>query len=98
MLSRFLVLCLPTLAFFIGYYYDRPDDNELTAALKQIEQLKQHNAQLKQRNIQVEETLDLVKRQIQTDRMAYQAMREAVLQQLHAQRALLDRLKKQLAE
>ena len=107
----FRFLLMVGLLFFAagaGYYLGLPDDSETTSLRYQLEQISQKNAELTERNVRLEGTLDLVKRQIQTDRIAYQSMRddldnaelqrEQVLSKLKAQRTLLDQLKKKIAQ
>ena len=108
MFTRLVIVGLLIFSFAAGYYLALPKDSEMAVLQSQLDQLRDDNASLVQRNTQLEGTLGLVKRQIQTDRIAYQSMqqaveaadqqRESVLEKLNAQRELLDRLKKQISE
>jgi len=108
MIRVFLVLVLLILSFIGGIYYERSDQRQVGELNKKIEVLELEGAALKQRNEKLNETLKLVKRQIQTDRIAYQALQEIVeesesgqsslKQQLEDQRELLIKLRKRLEQ
>ncbi len=73
---------------------------------EQLAALSTENKQLGQHNAQLEQTIALVKRQIQTDRIAYAALQKTVedsdrkrqdmLAKFESQRELLDRLKQKI--
>ena len=75
---------------------------------QKIERLEQENASLSGKNENLSETLQLVKRQIQTDRIAYQSLqeivesseqdREMLRSQLETQQQLLTKLRKKLED
>lgn len=108
MLAKFLQAGLIMFAFGGGYFFAMPSDDGVKALEQSNQQLVTQNNRLTQRNQQLEQTLDLVKRQIQTDRIAYESLqnsvdsaekeRIAMQQKFQSQRELLDRLKKKLEE
>ncbi len=108
MLAKFLQAGLIMFAFGVGYFLAMPSDDGVEALEKSNQQLVTQNNRLTQRNQRLEQTLDLVKRQIQTDRIAYESLqnsvdsaekeRIAMQQKFQSQRELLDRLKKKLEE
>lgn len=106
MFSKFIWIGLVAFAFGAGYYMAMPSPEFGQILAAENEQLVEQNQALVARNKQLEQTLDLVKRQIQTDRIAYASLqrsvddaeqkREEMLKKFDSQRELLDRLKKQL--
>lgn len=106
MFSKLLWIGLVAFAFGAGYYVAMPSPEFGQILAAENEQLVEQNQALAARNKQLEQTLDLVKRQIQTDRIAYASLqrsvddaeqqREEMLRKFESQRELLDRLKKQL--
>ena len=94
------------IGFFAGYYAGLPEKEGIDAQQLALETLQSENGALKKRNAELRQTLDLVKRQIQTDRIAYAEMQKTVedadgqrqitLQKLDSQRQLLERLKKKI--
>ena len=72
-------------AFFAGLLVQRLDQREIT-------ELRQTVGQIELRNRQLQETLDIVKRQIQTDRIAYEALQQVVEDSAAKQQALSSRL------
>ena len=108
MLSRLIVVGLVLLGFGAGYYLALPDPGE---SLQVQQALETANAELERvaaRNKDLEETLSIVKRQVQTDRIAYDNLQRSVeasdreraqlQERLESQRALLERLKNKLDE
>lgn len=106
MLARLIWLGLIALAFGAGYYMAMPSPEFGQTLAAENERLIEENQKLAARNVQVEQTLDLVKRQVQTDRIAYASLQRTVEEaeqrrtetqsQLEAQRALLEKLKDKL--
>jgi prefoldin subunit 5 len=106
MYLKFLVAGLIALSFGAGYYLGLPDSDAALQLQQRIDELGQNNQELAQRNQNLEQTLDLVKRQVQTDRIAYESLkktvdkseqeRQAMLEKFQSQRDLLDNLKKKL--
>ena len=106
MLSRLVIGGLILLAFAAGYFLGLPDSEEGDLLRQQLASAKQEGERLTERNADLEETLALVKRQVQTDRIAYDNLQQSVeasdreraqlQERLESQRALLDRLKKKL--
>jgi len=106
MYLKLLVAGFISLAFAAGYYIGLPDSNEALQLQKRIDQLAETNGGLAQRNQNLEQTLDLVKRQVQTDRIAYESLKKTVdqseterqqmLEKFQSQRELLETLKKKL--
>ena len=106
MIKVFVVLVLLILSFVGGIFYERSDQRQVGELNNKIDALELETAALKQRNEQLNETFQLVKRQIQTDRIAYQALQKIVeesesgqsilKQQLEDQRELLKKLRKKL--
>jgi len=96
------------LAFALGYFLALPQEDEGTLLLKQMEKMEIDNAALTINNNELRETLGLIRRQIQTDRIAYDALkrtmdeserqRELMQEKLSSQRELLERLKKKIEE
>ena len=108
MYKVFGVLLLLIASFAAGMVYERYGSTREGDLKQQISSLEIEVEELSARNEELKETLNLVKRQIQTDRVAYQALQEAVSdserqrddlkQQLESQRELLKQLKQQLTE
>ncbi len=108
MLRILSVLVLLLFSFVGGIYFERLEQSQVAGLNQQIEELEKQSAHLTKRNDDLRETLNLVKRQIQTDRIAYQALQEtvensesgqaALKQQLLDQRALLEDLRKKLEQ
>ncbi|MGB5708269.1 MAG: hypothetical protein WBM41_15725 [Arenicellales bacterium] len=106
MLAKLLQAGLIIFAFGGGYFFAMLGDDGSKALEQSNQQLVTQNNRLTQRNQRLEQTLDLVKRQIQTDRIAYESLQKSVdtaeqerialLQKFQSQRELLDRLKKKL--
>ena len=108
MLSKLLLVGLLLFAFAAGYFSGLPNEDLALELADKNRQLNLQIDRLSNRNQQLEQTLDLVKRQIQTDRIAYESLkktvdladqeRAATQQKLESQRELLERLKKKLEE
>ena len=108
MLSKLLLVGLLVFVFAGGYFVGLPDQDRALELETRNQDLRIQIDRLSQRNQQLEQTLDLVKRQIQTDRIAYESLkktvdqaeqeRAATQQRLESQRELLERLKKKLEE
>ncbi len=106
MLGKLITVGLVLLALGAGYYLGMPDPEASLQNAETMAALEEERDRLAKRNEELEETLGLVKRQIQTDRIAYDNLqktvaqserdREQLLQRLNAQRELLDRLKQQI--
>ena len=104
--ERLVWVGLIVLAFGGGYYLATPSPEIGALLTAENDGLIEQNQRLMDRNASLEETLDLVKRQVQTDRIAYAALQEDVddaerkrqelLQKFESQRELLDRLKQKL--
>ena len=108
MIRIFVVLVLLILSFVGGIFFERMDQTQVGELNSKIENLESQIESLTQRNTELKETLKLVKRQIQTDRIAYQALQETVAasetgqkalkQQLEDQRRLLKQLRDKLQQ
>lgn len=106
MLGKLVVIGLVLLAFGGGYFVGLPDPGEEETLRQQLAAAREEVSRLSARNMDVEQTLSLVKRQVQTDRIAYDNLQQSVeasdreraqlQERLASQRALLERLKKQL--
>lgn len=106
MLKVFVALVLIIASFFGGLYYERHYSADEESLKGQIAELEQESARLSAHNAELSETLALVKRQIQTDRMAYESLQEivdaseeertALREQIESQRELLTRLRERL--
>ena len=85
-----------------------PDPTARQQLQQALEAANSEQQRLSARNADLEETLSLVKRQVQTDRIAYDNLQRSVeasdreraqlQERLESQRALLERLKKKLDE
>ena len=106
MLARILVVGLTALAFGAGYFVGLPDPQAGEQINNSIEVLEAEREQLSRENEELRETMALVKRQIQTDRIAYDNLQRSVEaseqsrleleQKLASQRELLDRIRQRL--
>ena len=106
MINIFLVLVLLIISFFGGIFYQKSGSGVEIELQAKIEQLDKESEALTSRNEELKETLNLVKRQIQTDRIAYQSLQESfesfdaerseLKSQLERQQDLLKQLKKRL--
>ena len=99
------------IVFFIGHYigkagqFDQHDEG-LKIAQQQNQKLTQQLAELEESKSQLTDTLAIVKRQIQTDRIAYETLQQSVdssqlkhqdmLKKFEQQRELLQKMKEKL--
>ncbi len=108
-----LALVVLICGFIAGVFYERLERAEVQNHAGKndvaiIERLRQELQQTKAKNGELNETLQLVKRQIQVDRIAYEALRVTVegseqdrsnlREKLEQQRELLKSLRKRLDE
>lgn len=106
MIGKFAIVISMLLAFVAGFLVAQPDQDKGRVLAEKNAALNNRNIALETRITELQQTLDLVKRQIQTDRIAYSKMQQAVeqsdhqrlqtLEKLEAQRQLLDQLKEKL--
>ncbi len=106
MIQKLLVAGVIGLAFGAGYFLALKDNKEVPEAAQTIVALRSEKDALVLRNRELEQTLALVKRQIQTDRIAYASLQKTVEQsdrerkimqeKFKSQRELLDRLKQKI--
>ncbi|MDE0095873.1 MAG: hypothetical protein OXN16_02095 [Gammaproteobacteria bacterium] len=106
MLGKLIPAGLILLAFGAGYIVALPDSQSGDSERETLLAVEQERDLLKSRIVDLEKTLDLVRRQIQTDRIAYDNLqrsvdesereRKLIQEQIESQRALLERLKKKL--
>ncbi len=92
-------------SFCAGFFYTRFFDDNVNEMHRRIKTLEVELASSKDRNEDLRDTLQLVKRQIQTDRLAYESLQKTVIEnekqnekmqaQLEKQRKRLSRLSKQ---
>ena len=95
-------------SFLGGVYFERHDSGEVGKLNSQLEVSRAEAENLKARNQDLKQTLQLVKRQIQADRIAYQTLqeivdssageREGLKQKIEAQRELLKKLREKLEQ
>ncbi|MYH90483.1 MAG: hypothetical protein F4128_06735 [Gammaproteobacteria bacterium] len=105
-LGKLIPAGLILLAFGAGYIVALPDSQSGDSERETLLAVEQERDLLKSRIVDLEKTLDLVRRQIQTDRIAYDNLqrsvdesereRKLIQEQIESQRALLERLKKKL--
>ena len=74
----FAVIVLVILAFLAGWSLSGREGATSPAGADEITALKQEISALETRNEELRETLNLVKRQIQTDRIAYKELQDIV--------------------
>ena len=108
MLLRLIIAGLVLLAFAAGYFLALPDPGESEQMRQELVTTTAELERVSARNAGLEETLSLVKRQVQTDRIAYDNLQRSVeasdrermqlQERLESQRALLERLKEKLDE
>ncbi len=108
MVIRIAILAALILAFGAGYFFGLPEEDGKAALQKQIASLQQKNDLLTANNDELAQTLGLIRRQVQTDRVAYEKLkkdvesseqqREQLREKFDSQRQLLDRLKKKIEE
>lgn len=108
MLGKLILAGLILLAFGAGYIVALPDSQSGDSERETLLAVEQERDLLKSRIVDLDKTLELVRRQIQTDRIAYDNLqrsvdesereRKLIQEQIESQRALLERLKKKLNE
>ena len=106
MLRTFLVLVLLIASFTGGLFYERYSSGEIGKLTNELDLARMEAAKAKSRQDQINETLQLVKRQIQADRVAYQALQQTVdesekerallKEKVEVQQKLLKKLKQKL--
>ncbi len=105
-LGKLILAGLILLAFGAGYMVAMPDSRSGDPERETLLAVEQERDRLKTRIVGLEKTLSLVRRQIQTDRIAYDNLqrsvdasereRKRIQEQIESQRLLLERLKKKL--
>ena len=108
MIKVFVAIVLVIGSFVCGVYFERYDSGEVGKLSSQLEASQAEVEAIEIKNQNLKQTLQLVKRQIQADRIAYQALqeivesssgeREALKQKLEAQRELLKKLRDKLEQ
>ncbi len=94
------------LAFGLGYFIALPDEQITQVLNEKLATEMNKNKLLKESNDELAETLGLVRRQVQTDRIAYEGLKDdvqraqeqrvAMQEKFESQRVLLERLKKKI--
>ena len=107
-LGKLIPAGLILLAFGAGYMIALPDPRSGASERETLIAVEKERDRMRDRIEDLEKTLDLVRRQIQTDRIAYDNLqrsveaseqeRKRIQEQIESQRALLERLKKKLNE
>ena len=106
-MAKVLIVILLVIASFLGgVYFERYDSGEVGKLTSHLDDSRAEVDALETQNQNLKQTLQLVKRQIQADRIAYQALqevvdsssgdREALKQKLEDQRELLKKLRDKL--
>ena len=95
MLKVLAVLVLIIASFFGGIYYQKQDTDELGQLELNIAEISAELDQEKMRNSELNETLQLVKRQIQADRIAYESLLEVVESSEAERQALGEKVEQQ---
>ncbi len=95
MLRVLTALIILIAGFTGGMYFQRLDQSRIDELNNTIVRLEKESAGLSKRNAELKETLKLVKRQIQTDRIAYMALQELVENSAAQQSELQTQLEKQ---
>ena len=95
MLKILGVLVLIIASFLGGVYYQKQDTGELTRLDQTIRELSTELEQEKLRNGELRDTLQLVKRQIQADRIAYESLLEVVESSEAERQSLAEKVDKQ---
>jgi septation ring formation regulator EzrA len=72
------VIVLVVFAFVAGVMYQRMDQSEVSSLNQKISNLEEELGAQRGKSDDLRETLNLVKRQIQTDRIAYQELQRIV--------------------
>ena len=106
MLQKLIICGLLILAFIGGYMLASKGQEVIDSLGVELASTQSERDIARDRIAQLEQTLSLVKRQLQTDRIAYDKLQKSVdtsekqrlvtEQKLAAQRALLDRLKQKI--
>jgi len=106
MIWRLVFVGCVLLAFGLGYFIALPDEQITTVLNEKLASEVKKNKLLKENNDELAETLGLVRRQVQTDRIAYEGLKNDVQrseeqrvvmqEKFETQRALLERLKKKI--
>ena len=106
MIKVFIVILFVITSFLGGVYFERYDSGEVGKLISELEGSRADVEALEIQNQNLKQTLQLVKRQIQADRIAYQALQEVVdsssgereilKEKLEAQRELLKKLRDKL--
>ena len=86
------VLALLAASFFGGVYYPRQDTAELGKLNRTVQALTAQLEQEKARSQELDDTLRLVKRQLQADRIAYETLQESVAAAESARAALREKV------
>ena len=95
MLKVFLVLVMLITSFIGGIFYQKQDTGEQTALIQTLDELTAELSQERIKTQNLSDTLQLVKRQIQADRIAYQNLLEAVEASESERQALRDKVEAQ---
>ena len=95
MLKVLAVLVLIIASFFGGIYYQKQDTFQLGQLELNIAEISAELEQEKMRNSELNETLQLVKRQIQADRIAYESLLEVVESSEAERQALGEKVEQQ---
>lgn len=105
-LKIFFMLLLSIAGFAAGAFYGRHTSELEQSLYRKIAGLERENLSLTTRNKNIQDTLSVVKRQLQTDRIAYTALQETVSrstaerarlqEQLEEQRMLLQEIREKL--
>ncbi|MBX2869220.1 MAG: hypothetical protein KTR18_11130 [Acidiferrobacterales bacterium] len=106
MAIRLVVIGAILLAFGLGYFLATPDENTTVILKQQLTKEVNKNKVLQDNIDELSQTLGLVRRQVQTDRIAYESLkkdverseeqRTALQEKFESQRELLERLKKKI--
>jgi septal ring factor EnvC (AmiA/AmiB activator) len=106
MIRVFIVLILLIVSFVSGLFFERYQSGEIGKLNERLSSAETESESLAKQNENLKQTLQLVKRQIQTDRIAYKQLqdtidlsqgdREALKEKLEAQRQLLKKLREKL--
>ncbi len=106
MAIRLAIIGAMFLAFGLGYFLAMPDENAAALVKQQLTKEVNKNRLLQENIDELSQTLGLVRRQVQTDRIAYESLkkdverseqqRTALQEKFESQRELLERLKKKI--
>ncbi len=95
MRPKIIVGCAILLAFVIGYLTGRTDPLVLAGCQQERQVLLEDLDRLRVRNNNLEVTLDLVRRQMETDRIAYDDLWRKVEKSEQEQMRILERIDSQ---